>query len=119
LYGGETVTPFNTSDISNGTDYGFDDVYMLSLPSFQWFRFSFPGQEAYPHNRLSCNVVNDAQMLIIGGWFPNDTTIQNCDAQKVAGVHNLNLSGPAWNAFVPNVTEYMVPSIIVDAIGGG
>jgi hypothetical protein len=60
---------------------GYDDLYVLSLPSFQWIKMypDKPGQ-AYPHHSLSCNVINKANMIIMGGTFPNST---DCDVPDV------------------------------------
>src|SRR2546423_846018 len=64
---------------SNAT--GFDDVYILSMPSFQWIKW-WPtvANTGHPHNSLSCNVVDNAQMLIIGGTFPAPGDSAMCDA---------------------------------------
>lgn len=45
--------------------------------------------EQYPHNTLSCNVIDGAQMLIIGGSFPVDNT--TCDAPDQYGSHGLDM----------------------------
>lgn len=91
------------------------------MPSFQWIKWypteAGPGN---PHGISSCNVVNSAQMLIIGGWFAQH---QDCDSPSVWGTHNLNLgkNGPQdamWDLFYPNITEYLVPPEIVAKIGG-
>ncbi|PKY06127.1 hypothetical protein P168DRAFT_317623 [Aspergillus campestris IBT 28561] len=111
LYGG--------SEISEGV--GFDDVYILSLPSFKWIKWypTEPGP-GYPHHSLSCNVVDGAQMIIIGGVFTNTTM---CDVPNVYAMHNMDLgkqnpdSSP-WYQFRPNLTTYKVPPEIVSAIGG-
>lgn len=70
---------------------GFDDVYILSLPSFTWIKM-YPAADSnaqqYPHNTLSCNVVDAGQMLIIGGTFPLDDT--TCDAAEQFGTHGLD-----------------------------
>ncbi|KAF4313035.1 Galactose oxidase/kelch beta-propeller [Botryosphaeria dothidea] len=111
IYGGQGIT--NTT--------GYDDVYILTLPSFQWIKWypteAGPGN---PHGILSCNVIDDAQMLIIGGWFAQH---QDCDSPNVWGTHNLNLGkdGPQdamWDLFYPNITKYFVPPEIVAKIGG-
>src|SRR5436305_13796590 len=64
---------------SNAT--GFDDVYILSMPSFQWIKWwpTLPNT-GHPHNSLSCNVINNTQMLIIGGTFPALADSNMCDA---------------------------------------
>lgn len=109
LYGGLGFGP-------NAT--GFDDVYILSLPSFQWIKWwhgSFPEK---PHHSLTCNIVNSGQMLIIGGSFPLSGT---CDSPPTWGTHNLDLgkqSGKVWNDYQLNLTSYVVPSEIVARVGG-
>ncbi|KAJ2897480.1 Kelch repeat-containing protein-like protein 5 [Zalerion maritima] len=102
---------------------GFDDVYILSLPSFTWIKY-YPldreGTGDYPHHSLSCNVVSDSQMLIIGGSFP---TADICDSETVWGTHNLDLgkqlAPPAiWAAYDNEMTDYQVPEDIYTVIGG-
>lgn len=110
----------------NQTD-GFDDVYILSIPSFKWIK-AYPlnnrkDSEAFPHYDLTCTVVNNAQMLIIGGTFPRDMDVKECDAQEVQGVHGLNMGKQNkekvfWSEFNPNLTTYEVPKEILDVIGG-
>ncbi|TKA45690.1 hypothetical protein B0A49_12057, partial [Cryomyces minteri] len=113
LYGGFGMPPNTT---------GFDDVYILTIPSFTWIKWypTKPGP-GRPHSDLSCNIIDGSQMLIIGGSFAAD---QDCDAPTVWGTHNLNLgeSGPLkamWETFWPNITKYLVPPEIVAQVGGG
>ncbi|KAL7265848.1 hypothetical protein RUND412_011625, partial [Rhizina undulata] len=118
LYGGEGFG-------SNIT--GFDDVYILSMPSFLWVK-AYPvpavnASAASPHYDLTCNVIKNAQMLVIGGIFPKDMQVQNCDAPSVAGVHNLNLGENDadkvfWNKFLPSLTTYIVPTDVIQEVGG-
>jgi hypothetical protein len=42
-----------------------------------------------PHNTLTCNVIDGAQMIIIGGTFPLDDT--DCDAPAQYGSHGLDM----------------------------
>ncbi|KAJ9642294.1 hypothetical protein H2199_004674 [Coniosporium tulheliwenetii] len=112
IYGG-----FGMPDNSTG----YDDVYILSMPSFTWTKW-YPTEagEGNPHGMLSCNVVEGAQMLIIGGHFVQH---ERCDAMNIWGTHNLNLGktgpeGAKWEAYYPNITEYRVPSEIIAKIGG-
>ena len=100
---------------------GFDDVYILTLPAFTWIKWypTEPGPGS-PHHSLSCNVVNDAQMLIIGGTFP---ATDDCDAPDVWGTHNLDLGKDnpkqaKWNLFNPSLNGYKVPSEIISVVGG-
>ena len=97
---------------------GYDDVYILSLPSFQWVKWWEGSGTGNPHNSLTCNVVNSGQMLIIGGTFPLST---DCDSPAVWGTHNLDLgkvSGSMWHPYEPNITSYVVPPEIISVVGG-
>ncbi|KAI9851624.1 MAG: hypothetical protein M1838_003218 [Thelocarpon superellum] len=113
LYGGMGMAP---------DTIGFDDVYILSIPSFIWIKWypTEPGTTSFPHHSLSCNIIDQSQMLIIGGTFENSTA---CDAPDVWGTHNLNLgkndpTTSQWAFFEPNVTSYKVPMEIISAVGG-
>ncbi|KAK3339706.1 hypothetical protein B0T25DRAFT_511899 [Lasiosphaeria hispida] len=117
IFGGAGFPPDTT---------GFDDIYILTIPSFQWIRGPYPANSnitgAYPKSGMSCNVVNNAQMLIIGGSYSNDTTF-SCDADVVWGEHNMDLGkqnpeDAIWAKFKPSLTTYIVPTDILTAIGG-
>ena len=73
-----------------------------------------------PHGLLSCNVIENSQMIVMGGNFTNSTA---CDLSTIQGQHNLNLSQnnpekSKWNSFMPNETEYSVPPEILRITGG-
>ncbi|KAG4439465.1 hypothetical protein IFR05_005044 [Cadophora sp. M221] len=100
----------------NGT--GFDDVYILSMPSFKWIRWWESSDGGKPHHSLSCNVVGGGQMLIIGGTFP---LTDDCDSPVTWGTHNLDLgkrSGKMWNDYSLNITSYVVPPEVISVVGG-
>ncbi|KAK7908278.1 hypothetical protein PG985_015581 [Apiospora marii] len=86
LYGGLGFPPDNEA--------GFDDAYILSLPSFTWIKM-YPGPDSNPalvgspHHSLTCNVIDGAQMLVMGGSFPLNSTI--CDSEEVYGTHGLDM----------------------------
>ncbi|KAG9190663.1 hypothetical protein G6011_08751 [Alternaria panax] len=100
----------------------FDDVYILSLPSFTWIKvFSGENPSQVGHGGCSASVINHAQMLVIGGWFP---IYDKCDAPEGKGQHNMVLGfngGDAklWDKFNPQLDDYVVPSPIISVIGGG
>ncbi|RPA75607.1 hypothetical protein BJ508DRAFT_214325, partial [Ascobolus immersus RN42] len=102
---------------ASGDDKGFGDVYILSLPSFRWIKWFDGGP---PHNSLTCNVINNSQMLVIGGHFPEQTI---CDSPEAFGAHNLNLTANTeadkWIGYNASQTRYTVPKEISDVIGGG
>ncbi|EAA28598.1 hypothetical protein GE21DRAFT_4679 [Neurospora crassa] len=125
IYGGASTPPDNHP--------GYDDVYILTIPSFQWLKLypkpsdnSDPSQHsqqggAYPHHSLTCNVISQAQMLIIGGSFPLST---DCDVPSQFGTHNLDLGEQnakkePWQLFDTNLTTYAVPDVVVKVVGGG
>lgn len=92
------------------------------IPSFQWVRY-YPdaglSEGSYPHHSMSCNIVG-GNMLIIGGTFP---TSDQCDIPSQTGTHNLDLGrqnvlNTTWYQFLPNITNYVIPHILVAQIGG-
>ncbi|KAK6354644.1 hypothetical protein TWF696_003784 [Orbilia brochopaga] len=100
---------------------GWDQVYVLSLPSFVWTRY-WPSGGSNPRPRYAhtCNIFNNAQMLIVGGYFPLGG---QCDASNQAGVHNLNLggseaAGTVWTDFEPSKTDYVIPADVQQSTEG-
>jgi hypothetical protein len=100
---------------------GFDDVWILTLPTFEWIKWypDAPGASA-PHGLLTCNVIDNAQMIVMGGNFTNST---DCDVPKVGAQHNLNLGqvdadNAKWYQYLPNLTSYAVPPALVSVVGG-
>ncbi|KAK1827120.1 hypothetical protein QBC39DRAFT_267664 [Podospora conica] len=114
LYGGTGMPPATS---------GFDDLYVLTIPTFQWIKLYPDGNETgqYPHHSLSCNVIDNAQMMIIGGTFPLST---DCDVPDQFGTHNLDMGmqnpdKAAWQLFRPTgLTSYAVPDPIISVVGG-
>lgn len=111
LYGGANIE----------AGVGFDDIYILSIPSFKWIKWYplAPG-EGYPHHSLTCDVVDGAQMIIMGGVFTNSTS---CDVPNVYGIHNMDLGkqnpdDTPWYQFRSNLTTYKVPDEIISVVGG-
>ncbi|KZM22983.1 uncharacterized protein EKO05_0011196 [Ascochyta rabiei] len=106
---------------------GLGDLYVLSIPSFQWILiWPTPQQTIFPGGKgwSSCDIVRDSQMIIIGGALTN-TSVPDCDAPKIGGQHGLLLGQENveleswWHAPMDNTTGYRVPDQIVARIGGG
>src|SRR5690606_5009206 len=106
---------------------GFDDIYILSLPSFRWFQIwpEAAKNGDRPHYDLSCSVVNEgSQMIIIGGIFPGDPEAVTCDAPSDAGAHFLHLGKTGhggeeyWGPYDPELKGYKAPPEIYGTIGG-
>ncbi|KAF9872743.1 hypothetical protein CkaCkLH20_09922 [Colletotrichum karsti] len=115
MYGGATVPGVLGA--------GYDDVYVLSLPTFTWVK-QYPatnGTGSNPHHSLSCNIVpGRAQMIIIGGTFPAS---DECDYPVQWGTHNVDLgrqnkNKSIWELYSPNKTSYSVPDDIIAVVGG-
>ena len=97
---------------------GFDDVYILSLPSFKWIKWWQGSGVGNPHHSLTCNVVKSGQMFVIGGTFP---ITDACDSKETWGTHNMDLgkqSGSVWRPFDLNITSYVVPPEVISVVGG-
>lgn len=109
----------------------FNDVYLLTLPTFQWVKI-FPGHEGnatydYGHFSASCNMVmSQSQMLVIGGTYPNSDM---CDlAPTIWAQHNIwtggvnNTGEPPkdtyWAQYSPNVSTNVVPVDVYRLVGG-
>ncbi|KAF4970117.1 hypothetical protein FSARC_2786 [Fusarium sarcochroum] len=101
---------------------GFDDIYILTLPTFTWIKM-YPttnGTGDYPHHSFTCNVVNKAQMLVHGGFFP---LTDDCDVADQWGLHDMSLGRQnkdkaPWQLYDPDLTKYAVPTDIISVVGG-
>ncbi|KAJ9660536.1 hypothetical protein H2198_002473 [Neophaeococcomyces mojaviensis] len=97
----------------------FDDVYVLSLPSFTWTHV-YSGTSG--RWGMTCQLVSPRQMISIGGADSNNITA-DCDWLD-QGLGLLDLStvtgrdGWAASNFEYNVPAYEVPVDVVSAIGG-
>lgn len=119
LYGGESFTNDRPA---------FNDVYILSLPSFQWVKgYPLDGSDALPdaagHGHCTSNIINRSQNLVIGGLFP-DPSHTDCDAPNAQGQHNMIVGNNTerkflWDNYDPSLTTYEVPPVVLAAIGGG
>lgn len=83
MYGGQNLIP-----AGNQTQY--DDVWILTIPSFTWIRVDTSDQSVPPARAgHTCNAWN-AQMVVVGGYVG---TQLSCDTP---GVYVFNLSSLAW-----------------------
>lgn len=100
---------------------GADDVYILSMPSFRWFKY-WTHPDANYHNGFTCDMVNDSQMFVIGGTFPHNEGA--CDAPTAQGSHYLDLGRTnedraEWYGYRKDFKGYNVPTEIFQKLGGG
>ncbi|EKG22634.1 Galactose oxidase/kelch beta-propeller [Macrophomina phaseolina MS6] len=106
----------------------YDDVHVLSIPSFTWTRVynGTPGAGRFGH---TCNSAGKRQMMSTGGardasLFAVETTgaipdlnATTCDPGE--GVLLFDMTDLTWGSFFNFSAEpYRVPAPVVDAIGG-
>ncbi|KAK8927540.1 Kelch repeat-containing protein [Metarhizium anisopliae] len=125
LWGGLSVPP----PLVNTTS--FNDVYILTLPSFTWVK-AYPDHQgnatlppAYGHYSASCNMVKSmSQLFVVGGTYPDTNA---CDLAVDAWAqhnfwtgtyHNQGDNKTYWALFDPNVTNNVVPVDVYSVVGG-
>jgi hypothetical protein len=95
------------------TGTGFDDVLILTIPSFTWTNV-WPIGEA-PRWGHNCHVAGKRQMITVGGELTNGL---ECD-WEVKGVAVWELSTLTWGSvFMTNLTDYQVPEKVLPLTGG-
>jgi hypothetical protein len=101
-----------------GTSDGtiFDDVYVLSLPSFTWVKV-FTGSDA--RWSVTCHFVPPRQMITVGGGGKSSNITSDCD-WETKSLAVLDLSTIGWSSvYDAGAPAYEVPDEVVKAIGGG
>ena len=99
----------------NDTNVFFDDIHVLSLPSFTWTVIDEASSPRYGH---TCHRVANRQMITVGGASNYNYTKLPCDPQT-KGVNVFDMSEPGWRSvFDANAPEYEVPTQVTAVIGG-
>lgn len=106
----------------------FDDVYVLSIPSFRWVKVDdkatnkeaqLPGQIG--RKGMTCQIYGDRQMLVLGGGVnmgQNQVNGQTCNTSYPA-IRLLDTTTLAWLDQYNSVVEpYGVPQVVYNIIGG-
>jgi len=92
---------------------GYDDVYVLSIPSFTWTPIFTDG--ASPRWGHNCHIAGNRQMITVGGNISNTGT---CD-WEVKGVAVLDMSNVTWGSvFLSNQSAYQIPQALLSVTGG-
>jgi hypothetical protein len=95
------------------TNTGFDDVLILTIPSFTWTNV-WPIGEA-PRWGHNCHVAGKRQMITVGG---NNTNGLTCD-WEVKGVAVWELTTLTWGSvFSTNLSGFQVPQKVLSVTGG-
>lgn len=86
-------------------DITFDDVYVLSIPTFTWIKVYGPGQS--PRYGHTCDVVG-SQMVTVGGLVKSPA----CD-WETKGVAIFEMSTVNWTSqYTPRSPPYVLPSVV-------
>jgi hypothetical protein len=96
MYGG-------TNGHRDSTASDSDQVYVLSIPAFRWFRSDPATQPRYMH---TCELVGKRQMLSIGGI---DAQVQNTVDPLGYGLGIFDLSDWEWKPSYDAEAEDYVP----------
>ncbi|KAJ8109048.1 hypothetical protein OPT61_g7738 [Boeremia exigua] len=106
---------------------GLGDLYILSLPSFQWISwYPTPPRKYFENGKgwSTCNVIQNAKMLVMGGQNVNPEK-SDCDYPVARGQHGLLLGHESieenalWHGLQLDTPKYRVPGNITAVIGGG
>ena len=110
-----------------GNSYGGSDgdVYVLSIPSFQWIRVN---QDSNRRVRHHCGLIGNHTMLVVGGIQPNgedpqppDATGCDTSAMFTQGLGMFSLNNHTWyTTYDPSAGSavYVVHASITNVIGG-
>ena len=130
VFGGQNLQPA-------GAQTQFDDMWILTLPSFTWIQVDMSNQ-AVPPARAghTCNIW-DGQMVVVGGYVGAELS---CDSP---GVYVFNLSSLTWGQSFTSLSDpqsnplakqsaqesdpnalpgcygYDVPTVVQHNVGGG
>lgn len=105
----------------------FEDVYVLTMPAFQWIKISDTGNNETKlaqnagKRRHFCNSYEDRSMIVLGGAVLHDDTafdLQQCNS-SFPPIKLLDVSTFQWHSQFPLPdTKYQVPSPVIDVVGG-
>lgn len=98
----------------NSTSVPYDDVWILSIPSFTWVK-AYSGIPAHGRRGHKCERIYPDQMLVIGGVNPD---AQHCVQGGPIQIFNLNTL-KFQNLYDPREwSDYAVPDVVTAVIGG-
>ncbi|KAF6236380.1 hypothetical protein HO173_005471 [Letharia columbiana] len=122
LYGGQVGSNiYDNSSASQSINAGLDEVYVLSLPSFVWFKANYTSSD--PRMFHTCNIVGNRQMLSIGGLNPSaaswSAAINDTDLFW-EGVKVFDLTALQWtNHYNVTAAPYLAPSPVAAHYAAG
>lgn len=94
----------------------YDDIWVLSLPSFTWTKVYQGTSPRYGH---TCHSVGNRTMITVGGAANSNYDSTPCD-WETKGVGVLDMSDLTWGSvFSATDGDYGVPFHVAAVIGGG
>ncbi|KAI9709817.1 MAG: hypothetical protein M1812_007609 [Candelaria pacifica] len=106
IHGGQT----------GGNPAGTDDVYVLTVPTFQWVKAYQGNVTARAYH--SCEIINNQQMLVIGGFNATDIGPQACARDMGGDLRTFDMSNFSFSDFDIKKVNYAVPGGVLSVIGG-
>lgn len=98
----------------NAADSPTDDVWILSVPSFQWVK-AYSGQSSHGRSGHKCVSPYPDQMFVVGGVHQSQAT---CVDGGIVQIFNLN-SLEFQDSYDPATwAPYQVPGVVSKVIGG-
>lgn len=115
LYGGQVGDGiYDGSSTSEKINAELDEVYILSLPSFVWFKANYTASD--PRMLHTCNIVGNRQMLSIGGLDPSAISLgaaHNDTDSFWEGIKVFDLTALQWtNHYNATAAPYTAPDAV-------
>ena len=124
--GGGELLPSQITENRN-----LDQVYVLSLPAFAWFRADYPPSNPRYYHTLAfsdfchdsrlltftrCEVVGNRQMLSIGGVNPLDVNSKTMSSDTATqGLQIFDMTAMKWsNKYDAKAAPYVTPQVVKD-----
>jgi hypothetical protein len=113
MYAGSPAAPYGFSTTFTPTVLAdlmqFDEVYVLTLPAFTWFKADYPAQLTRAWH--TCHTVGN-QMISFGGLDPSDGSLSSSDDPFPNGIGIFDMTTMQWTTnFDPN-TKYQAPDVV-------
>ena len=97
---------------------GYNDMWVLSIPSFKWFLVNTGTTGAPPkYEAMTCYIVGGGSKMLVYGGRARPDYEGKCDKTSI---HVFDMTILMWEeVYDPTDGEYKVPKQIYDVIGGG
>ena len=122
LYGGQAGNErWDASSAALKDIAALDEVYILSLPSFVWFKVNYTSSD--PRIEHTCVIAGNRQMLSIGGLNPSAASLSaavNDTDRFWEGIKVFDLTALQWtNYYNSSAAPYTVPTTVAAHYAAG